>query len=143
MPIVNKSALVSYTVEQMYQLVIDVSAYPEFVPWVTNTTVHRHEDDMIEASIEMSKGPVCKSFTTRNRLTPNSGMTLSLVDGPFQHLEGKWSFLPLGEHGCKVILDMDFEFSSRLLSMTVGPVFNEMVNKLMDAFINRAPKIYG
>lgn len=144
MPVIHRSALVPYTVAQMYALVSNIESYPEFLPWVRSVTVHDRSSRTVTASLELSKGPVTKSFTTQNELSESQdSMTLDLVEGPFHHLQGRWGFQALGDDGCKVTLDMDFEFSNRLLAMTVGPMFNEMVNRLVNAFIERAPRIYG
>ena len=68
---------------------------------------------------------------------------MRLLEGPFRKLEGYWRFDPMGEHGCKVSLDLEFEFSSRMLDLVVGPVFNQAVSTLVDAFQQRAVSIYG
>jgi len=68
---------------------------------------------------------------------------MQLVDGPFRRLHGKWMFIPLGDEGCKVELKLEFEFSNRLLDMTVGPVFSQIANSLVDAFSQRAKQVYG
>ena len=66
-----------------------------------------------------------------------------LVEGPFKHLNGFWRFDPLGESGCKVSFDLEFEFASRVLSMVVGPVFSQIANSLVDSFLKRAEQVYG
>jgi ribosome-associated toxin RatA of RatAB toxin-antitoxin module len=68
---------------------------------------------------------------------------MRLIEGPFKHLNGFWRFDPLGEDGCKVSLDLEYEFASRVLSMVVGPVFNQIANSLVDSFIKRAVEVYG
>ena len=140
---VRKSALVPYSVEEMYTLVADVDAYPEFLPGCNAVQVHERSPRAVKASIQLAKGPVRKWFTTVNHLTPNERMDLSLVEGPFRHLEGHWRFEPLGNAGSKVAVDMEFEFASRLLERTVGPAFRDMSNRLVDAFVQRATEIYG
>jgi ribosome-associated toxin RatA of RatAB toxin-antitoxin module len=68
---------------------------------------------------------------------------MRLVEGPFRRLEGYWRFEPLGDRGCKVSLTLEYEFSNRILSMVIGPVFNPIANNLVDAFYTRAAAIYG
>ena len=60
-----------------------------------------------------------------------------------KHLEGFWHFQSLGDAGCKVSLDLEYEFSSRLLKITVGPIFDHIANSLVDAFCQRARNKYG
>jgi ribosome-associated toxin RatA of RatAB toxin-antitoxin module len=95
------------------------------------------------ATIDISKGAVQKSFTTRNRNQKDKMVVMRLVEGPFSHLEGSWRFDALGEKGCKVTLDLKFGFASRILSLVVGPVFTKIANTLVDSFQNRARDVYG
>ena len=143
MTTIHKSALVPYSAEQMYTLVDDVLAYPEFLPWCSGTREISREEDEVEASVDIAHSGIHKSFTTRNRLEANKSIEMQLVEGPFKHLNGIWRFQPLGEAGSRVELDLEFEFSSKLLSMTFGPIFNKIASTLMDAFIQRARKVYG
>jgi ribosome-associated toxin RatA of RatAB toxin-antitoxin module len=68
---------------------------------------------------------------------------MRLLDGPFKHLEGVWIFEPLGDAACKVSLNLDFEFSSKIIGLTLGPIFNKIANSLVDAFIQRANSVYA
>jgi ribosome-associated toxin RatA of RatAB toxin-antitoxin module len=140
---INKSALVPYTSQQMYALVRDVEAYPQFLPWCRDAKVLSRDQDETRATLWLSKGGVEKAFTTCNRHQPNKMIEIRLVEGPFKHLQGFWRFDGLGESGCKVSLDFEFEFASRMLGMVVGLVFNQIANSLVDSFQKRAVEVYG
>lgn len=132
-----------YTAEAMYQLVADVETYPEFLPWCRSAKIQGTNGNEVQASLEIARGPVRKSFTTRNRLHHGKAIRMSLVNGPFKHLEGEWRFTPLGEDGSKIELHLEFDFSSKLLKATVGPVFNHIAETMVDAFCRRAHELYG
>ena len=140
---INKSALVPYSAEQMYNLVDNIPAYAEFLPWCQSAEETFRNESEVEGCLFISHSGLNKSFTTRNALNKPESITMNLVEGPFKHLKGTWSFLALGDEGCKVSLDMDFEFSSKLLGMTFGKVFSHMANSLVDAFVQRAHQCYG
>ncbi len=140
---INKSALVAYSPEQMYALVDDITAYPEFLPWCRSAEEHHRTASAVEASLEIAHSGLHKHFTTHNCLEPHSSIEMSLVKGPFKSLTGIWRFEALGDAGCKVSLEMDFEFSSKLLGMTFGPLFSKIAGTLMDSFIERAKVVYG
>jgi ribosome-associated toxin RatA of RatAB toxin-antitoxin module len=140
---VDRSALVPYKAEEMFALVEDVASYPDFLPWCTAAEVHSRSDDVVEASLELQKGVVSKRFTTRNVRHPFDSIELSLVGGPFRVLRGGWRFKNLGDAGCKVSLNLEFEFESRLLDMLFGAYFEENCNALVDAFSNRAATVFG
>ncbi|MGD8743781.1 MAG: type II toxin-antitoxin system RatA family toxin [Granulosicoccaceae bacterium] len=143
MTIVNKSALVPYSAGEMFALVNDIESYPDFLPWCKTSTVLERTDDEVKASLELARGGIQKSFTTLNRMQRDKMIEMRLVNGPFKHLEGFWRFQALNEENSKVMLDMEFEFASKLLSMTVGPVFSQITNTLVDAFTQRAVQVYG
>ncbi len=141
--VINKSVLVPYTARQMFELVADAQSYPEFLPGCRSVQFHERSAERIVATIELAKGKLKKSFTTENRLSPHEHIEVKLVKGPFHHLDGRWEFTPLGDEGCRVSLDLEFEFSSKLLAMSVAPVFHEVANKLVGAFVKRADRLYG
>jgi len=139
---IQKSAIMSHSAEQMFQLVNDIEKYPEFLPWCSRATMLQHDETQIKAELVLSKGGLEKSFTTINTLTPSVQMVMELVDGPFKHLKGTWDFQMLGEHECQVELDLEFQFSSKMIAMVFGPFFQQAANKLVDAFVTRASEIY-
>jgi ribosome-associated toxin RatA of RatAB toxin-antitoxin module len=144
MTTIHCEAIVSYSSEQMFQLVDDISSYSSFLPWCASSKELMRNADQVEANIELAKGAVRKAFTTRNRIQKNKMIEMRLLEGPFRHLEGFWRFDALNDGAaCKISLDMDFEFSNRLIGLAVGPVFTSITNTLVDAFVDRANAVYG
>jgi ribosome-associated toxin RatA of RatAB toxin-antitoxin module len=140
MPIIQREALLPYAPEALYDIVNDVEAYPEFLPWCTSSKVLETTETEITAELHLKKGVVSQSFTTKNLLTPKSAMEMTLVDGPFKTLHGLWQFEPMGK-GVKVSLVLEFEFASGFLAKCVGPVFEKIAASLVDAFCQRAKDI--
>ncbi|MCK9532526.1 MAG: type II toxin-antitoxin system RatA family toxin [Gammaproteobacteria bacterium] len=143
MPIVQKSAIVPYSASEMFVLVDDVDAYPQFLPWCSGARVHSRTEDEVHATVEIAHGALHKSFSTRNRLQAGKMIEMRLVDGPFRRLEGFWRFDALGDKACKVSLDLEFEFSSRIIGMALGPVFSQITSTFVDSFRRRAEQVYG
>ncbi len=139
---ITRSALVPFSGAQMYRLVADVPKYPQFLPWCRAAHLLHTDDHCVRASLTIAKGPLHKSFTTRNRLFPEQRIEIALVDGPFRHLNGCWSFDDLGGEGARVTLDMDFEIAGALLRRTLQPIFAEIANTMVDAFCQRARDVY-
>ena len=135
---VNKSALVPYSAATMFNLVNDVAAYPEFLPGCVGTQVHSVDETHMNASMHIAKAGIKHTFTTHNTLETNHKITMHLADGPFKALSGGWTFTELDEHACKVELDLEFEFKSRLIAMAFGKIFTQLANAMVSAFIARA-----
>lgn len=143
MTVINRSALVPYSAQKMFVLVDDINAYPQFLPWCRSSKEHLRDPEIVEASIEISKSGINKTFTTRNTLHNFHLIEMHLVEGPFKSLHGYWRFEELNDAACKVTLDIEFEFSNKILSMTLGPVFSHICNTLVNAFVSRAKEVYG
>ncbi|HCH68975.1 MAG TPA: ubiquinone-binding protein [Colwellia sp.] len=143
MPSISRSALVMYSVEQMYQLINDVLAYPKFLPDCSNSKITSQDESSVTASLLVSKAGIKKWFTTRNTLVSNQKITLELVDGPFNKLQGHWLLTPLSDEACKVSLELEYEFSNRMFDLAFGRVFTHMTNNMVQAFTQRAKQVYG
>lgn len=143
MAIIKKSVLVSYSASQMFALVNDVAAYPQFLPWCSEVTVLEHSATRLVATLAMHFHGIHHRFTTENTHTEPSAIVIKLVSGPFKHLDGTWRFTALSEKAAKVELDMHYEFSNKILEHLIGPVFNKITNNLVDAFCKRAQSIYA
>lgn len=140
---VIKSATLPYTAQSMYDLVNDITNYPEFLPWCQAAKIIERHDHEITASLTLSKGGVHKSFTTRNELTPHKQIEMHLVNGPFKHLHGLWQFTETDASHCHIQVDLSYAFDSRIIAMMIGPVFGHIANTLLQAFIDRAHELHA
>lgn len=142
MTVIHKSALVKFSAQQMFDLVDDVEAYPQFLPWCGGARILKREDDFFEAELLIAKAGFHKTFSTRNRIDQGGKMTISLLNGPFSHLDGVWNFMPLREDASKISLDLEFEMSGMLASLAFGAVFNQICNTMVSSFTTRAKQVY-
>ncbi len=146
---VNKSVLLWYSPSEMFNLVVDVEAYPQFLPWCQKVEVLALDEAGVTARLHLSYAGVRQSFTTRNTHKVNQSLEVSLVDGPFSELLGLWQFHPLQNAGdeavqaCKVEFDLSYKFSHRSLELLVSPVFDRIANTFVDSFVKRAESVYG
>jgi len=148
MKTVQKSVLIWYSAQEMYDLVHDVPRYPEFLPWCESAAVDAVHADGVTARIGMALAGFKRSFSTRNVVQAGRQIRLELVDGPFKRLEGTWDFIPLqspdgqAQRACRVELSLHYEFES-VFGKLVGPIFDKIAATLIDAFVKRAEQVYG
>ena len=140
---VEKSALVPYSAQAMFDLVADVERYKEFLPWCSDSALVSRRDHELCGMIEVSRLGIKQSFTTCNTLAPPGHMGIALQEGPFRHLHGEWRFVELRGDACKVMLTMEFEFAGRLIDAAFGKVFHQIANSLVESFVARAEDVYG
>jgi ribosome-associated toxin RatA of RatAB toxin-antitoxin module len=140
---INRSALVPYSSQKMFDLVNDVENYKNFLPWCGGSEVIEESEETSVASITIAFKGVHKTFTTANRLKYHTEIRIAMVDGPFSKLEGIWTFKALDENACKLSVDLDFDFSNRIVGAVIGPVFKIIADSMIDSFCKRAEQIYG
>ena len=147
MPQFRTTRRVRHSAADMFNLVADVEKYPQFVPLCERLIVRerRQEGDaeILVADMTVAYGPFRETFTSRVRLSKQANeIIVEYVNGPFSHLLNKWSFVPAGDNVCDVKFFIDWEMKSRLLSMTVGAVFERAFRTFAEAFEQRANRIY-
>jgi len=143
MAMVEKSVLIAHSAQEMFDLVDAVEDYPKFLPWCSQTRVDYRDDKKTVATLHISYLSVKSHFTTENDKIIPTSMKLHLVDGPFRRLEGVWNFKPLAENACKIEFQLSYGFSSKMFEKVIGPVFTQIANTFVEAFVRRADEIYG
>jgi ribosome-associated toxin RatA of RatAB toxin-antitoxin module len=140
---VRKSALVRFPAHLMFAVVEDVETYTEFLPWCRASRILRRSGNVVDAELEIYRGGFHKTFATRNTILAPQEIRLSLLDGPFHHLEGLWSFTPLRPDASKISLELDFEMSGKLATLAFGALFHQICDTMVDAFSERAKSIFN
>lgn len=139
---VHKIAALPYTPAQVFAVVEDIPAYPQFLPWCGGARILSRTEQELTAEIDVVYGSVRKSFSSRNRFRRDQAMDMRLVNGPFRVLEGLWRFDPAGS-GTQITFDLQFDFSNPLVAMVMGPVFRHASESMVSAFVKRSHAIYG
>ena len=143
------SRVLPYTPDQLFDLVGDVRAYPDFVPWITAMRTWNGRDlgeglSSIDAEAAVGFSFLKERFATRVRRDAGQRqIDVHLLSGPFRKLTNRWRFMPEGEGATRVEFDIDFQFKSRLLEALLAANFGHAVDRLMECFEERARALYG
>lgn len=146
MKTVQKSVLIWYSPQEMFDLVTSVQQYPQFLPWCDHTRVLEQDDSGMLAEVGIALSGIRHSFVTRNLHEPGRRVQMQLVKGPFSRLDGDWHFHAVGDgsqRAARVELLLNYGFDSATLSKVVGPVFDRIAASMVDAFVKRAEQVYG
>lgn len=152
MPVIQRSARVPYSAEQMLALVNDIDAYPDFLHWCHAARIERVEGDTVEAALEIGIRGIYKTIRTRNTTTAGSDaadaadgaeIRIEMLEGPLKSLRGVWKFVDLGSDGCEVELDLEYEVHLSPLGFILRALFDEIANSQLNAFVRRAGVVYG
>ena len=150
---VKKSVLLWYTAHEIYELVVDVEAYPKFLPWCERAQIVSRDEDGLTARLFLAYSGIRQAFTTRTAQDEDASVHIGLDDGPFSLLDGFWRFVPLPlpaspgdvatQSACKIEFELRYAFSSGVLEAAISPVFDRIANTFVDSFVRRAEQVYG
>ena len=143
MPTHAEKRILPYTQDQLFDLVVEVERYPEFLPWCIGCRVRRRDEGQIVADTIIGFKMFRESFTSRIVHARPTRIDVSYEDGPFKYLNNHWIFTDVGEGRTEIDFFVDFEFRSRVLQMAIGAVFGEAVRRMIAAFEARAKDLYG
>lgn len=144
----SEKRIVPYSADQMYDLISDISLYPEFLPWCAATRIRARRpegaQEIIDADMVISFKVFREKFGSRVVLDEDARkIDVSYLDGPFSYLNNNWKFIPQADGGCEIDFFVDFEFKSRTLQALIGMVFNQAMQQVVRAFEKRADELYG
>ncbi len=140
---IERSAIVPFTSETMFDLVADIAGYPQFLPGCTDARIHSQSAASVSASLWISRGPLQFELRTRNTLVRPAKITMQLERGPFSALAGSWTFVPISSEGAQVRLQLQFAFASRFADALLGPLLESLAGELVGAFARRARELQG
>ncbi|MEL6425191.1 MAG: type II toxin-antitoxin system RatA family toxin [Pseudomonadota bacterium] len=150
MPTHSEKRTVPYTPEQMFDLIADIKAYPEFLPWCSaarerkRTPLPDHSGEILDADLVISFKVFRERFGSRVTLRPGQKVIdVEYLDGPFRYLNNHWQFNRLEDGRCEIDFFVDFEFRSAMLQSLIGLVFNQAMQRIVAAFEARAKVLYG
>ena len=143
MPSHAEKKMLPYSPSQIFDMVADVAAYPDFLPWCIATRIRSVDDNYLVADMVIGFKMFREQFTSRVELDEPRAIKVIYENGPFKYLKNNWIF-ELDENGnCLVDFNVEFEFRSQILEMAIGKIFTEAVHRMVSAFEKRADTLYG
>jgi len=122
----------------LYDVVMDIEAYPQFLPWVAAARILRRSGDDLDAELVAEFAGMRHSFQTTDRFLAGKMIEIRLKQGPFRFLESYWSFDDLGPESCRVHFSIEFAFRNLMLDVVAAPVFTTACRQMVAAFERRA-----
>lgn len=143
MPRHHEVRTLPYTPDQMYDLVADVASYGQFLPWVSAVRIRSDSQTEMVADLMVGFKALREKFTSKVTKTRAEAIHVDYLDGPLKYLRNDWKFAPDGKGGTLVDFSIEFEFKSRLFEMVAGQVFDRALRMMINAFEERASKLYA
>jgi coenzyme Q-binding protein COQ10 len=143
MPKHSEQQILPYTPEQLFDLVVDIEKYPEFLPWCRAARVIERKEGECTAELVIAFKHLTENYVSRVVLDRPHRIEATLLSGPFTHLTNRWTFTPQPDGATQVDFFVDFAFRSRMLEMLIGGFFTRATEKMGAAFKTRAEALYG
>lgn len=134
---VCKQAIVPYSRQLMYDLVYDIDSYGDFVPWCSRGYIESRQDDIVCGVLVFTRMGMHYTLKTKNVCARPESITLELLEGPLEHLQGQWTFDAL-DKGCEVKLTLDVKLHTYGLNLLFNTMFDSLSERLVDVFVQRA-----
>jgi coenzyme Q-binding protein COQ10 len=140
---------VRHAAADMFDLVADIERYPEFVPLCRSTRISGRAAagegiETLRSEMTVAYKMIHETFVTRVTLDkPRLQIHVKYLEGPFSHLENRWTFRPLGDHACEVAFFISYEFRSRMLGLVMGAMFDVAFRRFAEAFERRADVVFA
>ena len=145
MPKASVTRQIAREKQKLIDFVLDIEKYPEFIPFCINSKVYERNDKQDEiviiADLTIGKKPFVDTYKSDVRYKKKDDLIhVTNIGGPLKHLENKWKFIQK-ENFTEVQFDVDFEIKNKFLDMIMTKSFEFGLNKIADAFQERAEKI--
>ena len=138
---IYKQEEINVDVQTIFNLINNIENYPSFLPWCTKTEVTEESEKSKIGKIFISKSFIKWNFSTKNLIDINKSINLSLIDGPFDELNGQWSFKSIDKNNTNVTLEIDYKFKNSLIEISIEPIFSSIMNSILKSFVDQAFKI--
>ena len=132
-----------YPPAQLFDLIVDVERYPEFMPWIVDSRVRRRDDRTMNTELTVGAGPLRKRFSTIAVLDRPHRVDISSRDSMFERFQMRWILQGTTEGGTNIEYYVDFKFRSRALQMLMTAAFASQTAATMSVFKRRAHYLYG
>ena len=143
MPQFKDNQVLPFTPKQLYDMVLDIEKYPDFLPWCSRSEIidRLDEDGKLYASVSAGYALYSESYLSKVTFQDSKKIEATYIEGPFKNLHTLWQF---EEHskGCDLLFSVDFEFETGLLNAVANHMFAEVTEKMIEAFVKRAYSLY-
>ncbi|MEI7669695.1 MAG: type II toxin-antitoxin system RatA family toxin [Pseudomonadota bacterium] len=134
MPKLSNSRIISFSIEKIYQAVMDIDSYPRILNFIRSIKILEKSDSIIKARVFVGLPMLTFSYDCRITYKEPEYINIELISGPLKKLQASWKFTPISENQCQVNYSLDSEFKNPLMEMTAGAIFASQLNHSIKAF---------
>ncbi|WFW29569.1 MAG: type II toxin-antitoxin system RatA family toxin [Wolbachia endosymbiont of Menacanthus eurysternus] len=142
----KKQSTLSCPLDKIFQIVIDIEKYPDFLPWCKAVHIKKKVDDQIIVDLVITFYNFKKKYTSNITFLPPNKINecwikVTSTNGIFKYLYNEWKFIPMNKNTTVVKFYIEFKFKSNSLSTILSLVYKYVQNRIIDAFEKRIKKL--
>ena len=136
----SREVIINHNSEKLFNIVLDLENYPDFIPWCSSMTVHSRSNSEIFADMYVKyKFILAQKFGSHVKFDKNNlTIETSYVEGPLKDLTTKWKFEEIDKDKSKIFFDVNFEFKNYLHQKLAETFYPLIEKKMIDSFKERA-----
>ncbi|MCC8369420.1 MAG: ubiquinone-binding protein [Rickettsia endosymbiont of Oxypoda opaca] len=144
MPSFSQVKILPYSPAELFYLVLDIEAYPKFLPWCAAAKIISKNNEQIIAELVLQVKGFSEKYQSSITCKILDGerylINVEAISGPFKYLKNIWQFSP-DVKGSLVEFNIDFKMQSSILDKLIGGYFVKATEKMINAFEKRAGEI--
>lgn len=134
--------IADYSCKQLFDLIIDVEKYSEFIPWCAASRILNKQDNYFDAQLVINFKNITECYTSKVNYIPYNKISVRQLEGPFSYLLNEWQFEKISNNQTKIKFSIEFAFQSIILDKVIGIIYQKAISKMTDSFLDRAHKLY-
>ena len=140
----SNSIVLPFNAKQLYNIIIDVEAYPDFLPWcLSSRIVKKYDENNFDAELTVGYKAIDEKYISRIQAEHEKKVISKAISGPFKSLDSSWHFKNINKKQCKVDFMIEYQFKSFFLDKVMGSLFKKATIKMLDAFELRAKNLHN
>ncbi|RPH07562.1 MAG: type II toxin-antitoxin system RatA family toxin [Alphaproteobacteria bacterium TMED194] len=140
----SNSIILPFSARQLYEIVIDVESYPDFLPWCLSSRIVKKTDNYnFDAELTVGYKNIDEKYISRIQAEYEKKIISKAISGPFKFLDSSWHFKNIDKKQCKVDFTIEYQFKSFFLDKVMGSLFKKATIKMLEAFEQRARSLHN
>ena len=139
----NKSIEFNYNAKELFDIVLDIEKYPDYIPWCKKINILKKNKNSIKANMIVNYKllPTQQFISIVSYDVKNLLIKTQYIEGPLKNLDTIWKFVKIEKNKTIVNFNIKFEFKN-FFHQKISELFYSLVeNKMMESFEKRAKKI--
>ena len=136
----KREEVISHSAKKLFNIVLDIQSYPEYIPWCTKMVINKRSKNEIYADMYVKyRFILSQKFGSHIKFNKNNlTIETSYIEGPLKDLTTKWKFEEIDKTKSKIFFDVNFEFKNYLHQKIAETFYPLIENKMIDSFKKRA-----